>query len=191
MKVSNSPAFKQLQYECKIVNTPLGCATHQAFAVRSIGNPDKVTTIGYYPLKTKGGLLSNRLLGMCVSPVTALFESTGKHGAVLLSNDPMFDKVDISQDGWVRVNKTAELDRLLNVMRDKKYTKESSIKGLYYQSVPVTDLQEILPQNLGETYHAAASICPQSWIDYFRIANCQTVAVLLGEYFGGPKIKAE
>ena len=160
MKVSNSPAFKQLQYECKIINTSLGCATHQAIVVRETGKL-QVTSIGYYPLK-KEGLLSNRLLGMCVSPVTALFESTGKHRAVLLSNDPMFDKVDISQDGWVPVNKTAELDRLLEEMRDEKYTKESSIKGLYYQSVPVTDLQEILLQNLGGTYHIAASICSQS-----------------------------
>ena len=94
MKVRNpSPSRpKQPQYEYKIVNTPLGCATHQAFAVRSIEDPDKVTTIGYYPLKREGGLLSNRLLAMCFSPVTSLFESTGKHRAVLLSNDPMFDK---------------------------------------------------------------------------------------------------
>ena len=103
----------------------------------------------------------------------------------------MFDKVDISPDGWVPVNKTAELDRLLKAMRDEKYTKESSIKGVYYQSVPVTDLQGSLPQNLGETYHIAVSICPQSLVDYFRIANCQTVASLLFEHFVGREIKAD
>ena len=58
-------------------------------------------------------------------------------------------------------------------------------------TVPVTDLQGSLPQNLGETYHIAASICPQSLVDYFRIANCQTVASLLFEHFVGREIKAD
>lgn len=58
---------------------------------------------------------------MCVSPLTALFESTGKHSAVLLSNDPMFDKVDISPDGWVPVNKSGEMLHLLDAMKKKEY----------------------------------------------------------------------
>lgn len=41
-------------YECEIVSRPLVCATHQAIAVRSIQTPEKVITIGDYPMKTKG-----------------------------------------------------------------------------------------------------------------------------------------